>query len=675
MEENPGPLVGSGLVVLHHARAELEPEAVVEVLRSMGVQGPLRLVWREGPGRALQTAELSLQAGVDHCRLPGRVELLLAGYGGALVSVNREPGTALVLDGGLCASSGAGTGMEAEPEARPLLDRLRRKGVHVLQELCGQWGLALFDAEQNRLALSCDRIGARTVYHCRKGGLFAACSHPRAALALAGKPAAASGHALLGCLAAGACCLPDSGETPWAGLRRLRPGLILQAQITKENVEVDFVKFNTFESFIDLPVDAQRMREHLRLVAQDYCPASGRLGLAWNGGPGSWAVAALAAETMHGSRPVIFALEHHRTSADGRAMPADPLAARAAKALDLELRLVPWPGHAELEQLRQDLVRAWAMPLLEPFPPLHLDILGQAMAEQGLATVWTGNGAYSLLGVEPDLAREASRALERRRRILPALLLRRALDPEDHLGATVRDMAALLLSALTPRPYRSTQEQARIELLSHHAPFVNQGRLLEWYKTAFSWRDMKSVRRMQLQRLTRTLGPARHAALHRAAQRRGLQLQLPLLDQRLARYLRLPLAGRLAQGQGCPRLLEAAWPEKAFGPEGVFRPQEKFSSKETAQGIAGNQGPLVGPSADDAAESGVDSGLYALACAPARDDAALEASPLLQSVFQDVPALLENLRLHLADSRFDGLWPGLDALVEWERVCGVRPAS
>jgi hypothetical protein len=44
-------------------------------------------------------------------------------------------------------------------------------------------------------------------------------------------------------------------------------------------------------------------------------------------------------------------------------------------------------------------------------------------------------------------------------------------------------------------------------------------------------------------------------------------------------------------------------------------------------------------------------------------------------VFQDVPALLENLRLHLADSRFDGLWPGLDALVEWERVCGVRPAS
>ncbi|MGE4293482.1 MAG: asparagine synthase-related protein [Desulfovibrio sp.] len=524
--------------------------------------------------------------------------------------------------------------VKADQEQDGLLGLLLRKGTAALQELSGEWALALLQHLEKRLTLCCDRAGGEALYYQESPQRFAAASRPGVALTLAGLPALPDREWALACLASGSRILPDSGATAYAGLQRLRPGGVLQVTEKQGTLRTDLLRFSLLESFVDLPVDASRIHQDMLQAATLRLPASGGLGLAWTGGPGAAMVAALAVELLQQQAPqtrvALYALEQ-----SGRACSAPTV---VAKALDIPLISVPWPEHAELEARRAALVQRTGLPLTDPFSALEMDLLCKAMRANGLTSAWAGCGARSLLGISAPYAQQAMRALARKRHLLPALVLRRALAPTEAGPARrLADQLGFLLQSLAPRPYRSTQEQARIELLAHYAPDLNRPRLLEFYKQSFNWRELTSLRRMQLQQLTRGDGPARIAALRLAAANHGLDLALPLLDQHLARYLRLPLSARLAQGRACPLLLQCLPPKLAQ----ALREQEPHAPVEH------------------------------LAALPLRHDPTLEASPLLNTLFPNLPALLADLRAHHGDERFQELPALLDALVEWEQVCGI----
>lgn len=643
------------LAAVWSTSGRIGPQRLVEVLRAAGLSGTVRL-WglpREGgAGRVLTLAPAGAHAGSnDLAREPGwgsgeGLCAVVAVCGGADLMVDPESGRVLALTGcpvnarSLLGERVSGVELPEHP-GECLLGLLSRRGPSVVQEVAGEWSMLYWDAPAKRLTLGCDRIGANGLYHCGTRDGLAVASVPGVALALANKRPRVAGSALLAGLAAGECPVSEQGQTVYTALQRVRPGGVGVVVTDSDNLVVENEKYNLLENFIDQPVDPKRLQNDLQAVIQERFRPDARLGLAWTGEPGDHALAALLGrhrEQQTGRIPReegigLFALEDH--DQPGRC--ADPAAERVAADLGLKLHLVPWPDHAAVEQQRARLVRAAGLPLVRPFPALQMGLLARAMREQGVTSACTGRGARSLLGVSRRMARQAAQALERRRRILPALLVRRALDPHDSLGTTIKDGVALALQAMTPRPYRSTREQANIELLSHHAPGADRVPLLEWYKSAFSWREMNSLRRMQVQRLTRSPGPARHAALTLAANLEGVRLTFPLLDHSLARYLRLPLSRRLHRGRECPLLLDAA-------------------------ACPGASNPQAAPP---------DATIYALASVPARDDAALLDSPLLGALFADVPALLEDLRRHRKDERFRHVAPMLDALVEWERLCGV----
>ncbi|WP_022662213.1 hypothetical protein [Paucidesulfovibrio longus] len=557
------------------------------------------------------------------------------------LALDGEAGQALALAGrarnarallGELVCGPASTGGEAEC----LLGLLSRRGASALQELSGEWGAVHLAAREKRLTLCGDRVGTEALYYHAGPERFAAATAPETALALAGLPRRPDREWLLACLASGARLLPESGDTAYAELLRLRPGCVLQVDGGQGGIRTDLLRFSLLETFVDLPVDAARLCPDVRRAAALREPESGRLGIAWTGGPGAAAVAALAVEHVGKSNCVLYALEQ-----SGRA-PAP--AAAVSESLGIALASVPWPEHAELEARRFALVRRTGLPLVDPFPALEMDLLCEAMRADALSSAWAGSGARSLLGLGAGFAGEAMHALARRRRVLPALMLRRSLAAGlGSLGRSAADQFGFVLHALAPRPYRSTREQARIELLSHHAPEADAARLLRFYKQCFGWRELSSLRRMQLQRLTRGDGPAGLAGLRLAAGAHGLGLALPLLDQHLARYLRLPLAERLAQGVECPRLLRCL-------------PAQLAHSLRTLPAFQPGSHALV----------------ERMAALPPRDDRVLEASPLLRALFPDLPALLADLLGRSRDERFQALPALLDALAEWERACGIR---
>lgn len=632
----------TSLALLWSTRNDIRASDFFQALREQGAV-PLGAAFWDGADRLVAASperpvpgEWSLALGVcgtgpDAVASGGIPGLALDGESGqALALAGRARNARTLLKEHVCGP--ASTGDEAEC----LLGLLSRRGAPALQELSGEWAGVHLAAREKRLTLCGDRVGTEALYYHAGPERFAAATAPGAALALAGLPRRPDREWLLACLASGGRPLPEGGETAYAELLRLRPGCVVQVDAGQGGFRTDLLRFSLLETFVDLPVDASRLCPDVRRAASLRKPESGRLGVAWTGGPGAAAVAALAVEHVGKNNCVLYALEQ-----SGRA-PAPAVA--VSESLGIPLASIPWPEHADLEARRAALVRRTGLPLVEPFPALEMDLLCEAMRADELSSAWAGCGARSLLGLGAGFAGEAMHALARRRLVLPALMLRRALTSgPGSPGRSVADQLGFVFHALAPRPYRSTREQARIELLTHHALKADGARLLRFYKQCFGWRELSSLRRMQLQRLTRGDGPAGLAALRLAAGAHGLDLALPLLDQHLARYLRLPLAERLAQGVESPRLLRCLPADLAHSLRAL---------------------PSFRPGAHALVER--------MAALPPRDDRALEASPLLRALFPDLPALLADLLGRSRDERFQALPALLDALAEWERACGVR---
>lgn len=657
----------TAIALLWSPRRDIDCDAFLRILRDSAPEPPASAMNAAGTTAGAETANAggaqvllwdgagTLVRASEREPAPGRWALALAAIGspadvGNALASEAETGHALAL---------VGNTRNARPlfrelvrddapdgEAACLLGLLARKGATALQELVGEWALAFLDSRQARLSLGNDRPGTEALYYHAAPDRFAAAGSPLSALALAGLPRRGDREWLLACLASGARLLPEEGDTAFADLRRLRPGCTLQVEARQGVLHTDLLRVGLLESFVDLPADPAHLGQDLRAAAGQRLPGAGRLGIAWTGGPGAVATAVLAAQWA-GKRArsgasggvALYALEQSGASGD--------LAALVARSLDLRLVRVPWPEHPVIESKRAALVRGAGLPLTDPFPALEMDLLCEAMAGDGLNAAWAGTGARTLLGVDAAFAGEAVEALARRRRMLPALALRRALLPPDSPSRNLMDLLGFLVNALAPHAYRSTLEQARIELLAHHAPDANDARLLAFYKQSLRWRELNALRRMQLQRLTRGDGPARLHALRLAASGHGVDLALPLLDPRLARYLRLPLARRLTRGRECPLLLATLAPG--------LPPALDRDLHESPALVAAAHAPVE-----------------RLAARPARNDALLAASPLLRALFPDLRALLADLEQLHEDERFHALPLLLDALAEWERECAVE---
>ncbi|MEF2144141.1 MAG: asparagine synthase-related protein [Desulfovibrionaceae bacterium] len=526
----------------------------------------------------------------------------------------------------------SGTDARSCPAAA-LLGLLRRKGVPILQQLAGSCALALLDVDAGSLCLARDRYGRKPLYYHHAGSAFLAGSEPKALRRVLERTNRLGGtwrvdpSWLGGVLISGDWFTPEDGTTPWTGVRQVRPGTALRLDLRSGTTEV--LRTNLLEQFVDLPSDGARLCNDVHAAIRVRIPEQGLLAVPLTGGPGPTAVAALAAGIAGPQRVRLYALE---TSAIDWEWAQD-----LARDLGLSVQGVPWPEHVQVEARRTALVRFLELPLTEPFPFFELDLLCAAMARDGATVALSGSGGRAVLGVRHDLAVQSLESLIRKRRPVRAALLG-AILAEAGQGLTDKMGTGLAasLSALAPRTYRATQEQARFELLAHHSPVLDTPRMLEVFRNCLAWRDLTSLRRMQVHQLTRGSLPGRFAAEDRVAAAHGVELRSPLLDQRLTRYLRLPPSQRCSGSLESPLL-------RSCLPAGI-------SDKVRLQ--TGPHEPVAH-----------------LAALPARDDKALRASPLVNVLFPELSTLFEDLERHRQDARFRGLPTALDALAEWAREC------
>jgi asparagine synthase (glutamine-hydrolysing) len=79
-----------------------------------------------------------------------------------------------------------GVRFQSSTDTEVVLEAYRRWGMRCFDRFVGMWGLALWDASQDRLILSRDRLGIKPLYYARAGGALAFASEPKAVLGALG---------------------------------------------------------------------------------------------------------------------------------------------------------------------------------------------------------------------------------------------------------------------------------------------------------------------------------------------------------------------------------------------------------------------------------------------------------------------------------------------------------
>jgi asparagine synthetase B (glutamine-hydrolysing) len=198
------------------------------------VFGAAAAAFAERPGAGLFTAaaEISgreVRASLDH-RGPPALYLGSAGDGGSIVGQAAAGKVALTYIGAITAPAagwpGAGSPLDRpDVTARFLLDRYKAAGPNFLDGINGQYAVAVVDAERGTALLATDPWGGRSWFVAEADGRLAYSSH-LLTLAKSLGPALRIDRSLEDFFLVHG--FYPFGRTPYAGIRTLAPGTLLQ---------------------------------------------------------------------------------------------------------------------------------------------------------------------------------------------------------------------------------------------------------------------------------------------------------------------------------------------------------------------------------------------------------------------------------------------------------------
>lgn len=254
---------------------------------------------------------------------------------------------------GLAASLGLSEGdAQRRSDSALVMAAVERWQEEAIGRLAGDFAIALWDKERERLWLARDLLGQRPLHYHRSGGFFAFASMPVGLQALAEMPSGADEAALASFLA----LMPPPGNGSFfRGIGRVEPGEIRIVSAGGETSRRHW-------SFSGRPLRLKRVEDYVeavrealeRAVESRLRGAGGRVAAHLSGGLDSGAVAATAARLLPGGQVGAYTSVPGRVGVDRRGRFADEGAHAAAVAAlypNMEHVLVRTAGRSPIAAL------------------------------------------------------------------------------------------------------------------------------------------------------------------------------------------------------------------------------------------------------------------------------------------------------------------------------------
>ncbi|HEX8240179.1 MAG TPA: asparagine synthase-related protein [Allosphingosinicella sp.] len=221
-------------------------------------------------------------------------------------------------------ASSLGIASREEPglsDSALVMAAVERWGEEAIGRLAGDFAIALWDRQRERLLLARDLLGQRPLHYHRSGGYFAFASMPSGLRALADLPSAPDEAAVAAFLA---LMPPEGNGSYFGGVERVRPGEIRLVSAAGESARRHWsfaggrLRLKRDEEYVEA------LREALdRAVESRLRGGGGRVAAHLSGGLDSGAVAATAARLLPDGEVGAFTSVPGRAAADRRGRFAD----------------------------------------------------------------------------------------------------------------------------------------------------------------------------------------------------------------------------------------------------------------------------------------------------------------------------------------------------------------
>lgn len=285
-----------------------------------------------------------------------------------------------------------------------IMAAVERWEEEAIGRLVGDFAIALWDRERERIFLARDILGQRPLHYHRSGGFFAFASMPAGLQALEEVPSGADEAALAAFLA---LMPPEGNRSFFRGVERVQPGelRIVSAEGDSSRRHWSFsgdrLKLKRDEDYVEAVREALDRAVEARLRG-----AGGTVAAHLSGGLDSGAVAATAARLLPDGRVGAFTSVPGRTGADRRGRFADEgghAAAVAALYPNMEHVLVCTAGHSPIAGLDRNFA-FYQAPVLNLCNFVWGEAIANSARERGHRVLLTGQaGNFTLTHTGFDL--------------------------------------------------------------------------------------------------------------------------------------------------------------------------------------------------------------------------------------------------------------------------------
>lgn len=527
----------------------------VELMRHRGPDSRNVYLWTPNNTQRYRVDEKSgpetrgFRVGLGHSRL-SIIDLcrendqpFLSDDGSQALTYNGEIYNYLELKGEL-----SGTQFRTRGDTEVLLRLLEREGLEAVRRLNGMWAFALFDAKKRRIMLSRDRYGKKPLFFHHGPDGFAAASEYKALFHILGGERRVNPDFVYGFLMGKRWPVLDDMASMYQGVSTLPAGCSMIYDIESNSLEI--INNNRIDCFLQPDIDpadlAESMADDLASAVELRLRSDVPIGVMVSGGVDSTTVAAWAANSPQRANISFYTINVNDP---------DDLKYSRRVAEDLGVDLIQVRSdldNDEMDEVLARITRQFEVPINASLVTLPGFLVCRKMAEDGVRVALDGTGGDEVLGGYPGYFLLALENCMRAQKVRQAFRLKRMVDKREDLRTHTTLSGWLRFFRRTAFPNRRPPEKmitdSRADLFTRHALCAGEERLRDIVAKSFGRDRMTDVIQMQLFDLMNGQMPHYLYITDQVSMLNSVETRSPLLDYRLAKYIRLPENEKIRDG-------------------------------------------------------------------------------------------------------------------------------
>jgi asparagine synthase (glutamine-hydrolysing) len=435
-----------------------------------------------------------------------------------------------------------------------LLRLLERDGIDVVRRLNGMWAFAMFDSERRRIILSRDRYGKKPLFFSHDERGFLAASEYKSLFHMLGTQRRVNPDFVYSFLMGKRWPVMTDMSSMYQGISILPAGCSLEYDLDSNSCRM--VENNRINSFLQPELDpeelASSMAGDIASAVELRLRSDVPVGVMVSGGVDSTAVAAMVAESSESANVAFYTIDVND--------PTDlHFSRRVAEDLGIDLIQVRSDlDNDELDEVLAYITKQFEVPINAGLVTLPGFLVCRQMASDGVRVALDGTGGDEVLGGYPGYFSLAMESCMRAQKIRKAYRLKRTVDKREDMRTHSFLSGWLRFFRRTAFPNRRPPEKmitdSRAELFARYAHHAGEERLRALVADCFGRDRMTDVTDMQLFDIMRGQLPHYLYITDQVSMLNSVEMRSPLLDYRLAKYLRLPEHEKMRGGYNKYRL-------------------------------------------------------------------------------------------------------------------------